>query len=55
MCINLDIENIRYAVKAEIITTREAFAAMRAVKTDDYSIIKELHKERYNGKTLAAS
>lgn len=48
-----DIENIRQALKAEIITLDEASALMEAVKTDDYNVIKELYKERQNEKTMA--
>ena len=55
MCIDLNIENIRHAVQADIITINEAFAAFRAIKTDDNKIIKELYKERLkNEQTLDA-
>ena len=52
---DFDIENIRQAMRADIITIQEAFAAFRAIKTGDYKIIKELYRERLkNEQTLDA-
>ena len=54
MCIDPDIENIREAILANIITIQEGIAAFRAIKMGDYKIIKELYKERLkNEQTLA--
>ena len=51
---DINIENIRIAILIDIISPVDGFMAFRAIRTDNYQIIKELYRGRKeNEKTLA--